>query len=241
MVFVNNLSGRNHDLDGFSIVHCAVTVGNTVKTDGPIEHATGLDIARKNVRQEFLDISPHRSNPAAHSHIVVKRWLGSWNRLLLRNPDAPHRATRTSDADRGIHRLFKADAFQHRVDAVATGEFANSLHRRVASLAHDVCRAEILGECNAVGMPAKYNNLLGTKSLCGNDTAQSHSSIADHGHTLSRCHPRDDRGVVSGADHVREREFEFNNGRGDFDMLRFVVTSAWPAMARKSTAKASWS
>jgi hypothetical protein len=55
-------------------------------------------------------------------------------------------------------------------------------------------------------MAPQNNNLLSTKSLCGNDTAQSHSSIADNGHTLSWCHPRDDRGVVSGAHHVRERE-----------------------------------
>src|SRR6266496_3864625 len=92
------------------------------------------------------------------------------------------------------------------MNAVATGQFANSLHRCVASLTHDVCRAEILGECNAVGMPAKYNNLLSTKSLRGNDTAQSHSSIADNGHTLSLCHLRDHCGVVSGAHHIRERE-----------------------------------
>jgi hypothetical protein len=88
------------------------------------------------------------------------------------------------------------------VDAVATGQFANSLHRRVASLTHDACRTEILSECNAIGMPAKDNNLLSTKSLRGDDTAQSHSSIADNGHTLSRCHLRDDRGVVSRAHHV---------------------------------------
>ena len=77
------------------------------------------------------------------------------NRLLLRNADASHRATRSSDADRGIHRLFKADAFQHRVDAITTRQFANSLHRRIPSLTHNVCRTEILGECNAIGMPAK--------------------------------------------------------------------------------------
>src|SRR4029077_17702774 len=200
------LLGFNHHLNGFPIVHRAVTIRNVVKADGPIEHATGFDIPLENVGQEIFDISTHRSRTAAHRHIVVKRWLRSGNGLLLRNADAPHRATRTSDADRGIHRLFKADAFQHRVDAITTGQFADSLHGRVASLTHDVCRAETLGECNAVGMPAKYNNLLSTKSLRSNDTAQSPSSIADNGHALSWCHPRDDRGVVSGAHHVRERE-----------------------------------
>src|SRR5206468_12580376 len=108
-----NLLGPNHDLNGFPIVHCAVTVRNAVKAEGPIEYSTGFDIARKNVRQEFFDISPHRSRPAADRDIVVKRWLRSGNRLLLWNADAPHRATRTSDADRGSHRLFEPDAFQH--------------------------------------------------------------------------------------------------------------------------------
>src|SRR5206468_11511213 len=67
-------------------------------------------------------------------------------------------------------------------------------------------RTEILSECNAISMASQNDDLLSTKSLRGNDTAQSHSSIADNGHTLSWCHPRDDRGVVSGPHHVRERE-----------------------------------
>src|SRR5262249_31902034 len=104
-VGVKYLLGRDHHLDGFPIVHRPVTVRNIVKTHGPIEHAAGLDLALKNVRQKLLDISPHWSNSAAHHYIVVKCRLGSWNRLFLRNADAPHGATRTSDADRGIHRL----------------------------------------------------------------------------------------------------------------------------------------
>src|SRR5205823_5932048 len=181
-----------------------VTDWDDVKSNGSVEHATGFDIARKNVRQEVLHISTHRSRPAADRHIVVKCWLGSWDRLLLRNPNAPHRAARTSDADRGIYSLLKADAFQHRVDAVATGKFANSLHRGVASLLHHVCRAEILGERDPVGMTSENNNLLSTKSLRGDNTAQSHSSVADNGHALSWCHFCDDCGVVSGSHYVRK-------------------------------------
>src|SRR6267142_2707176 len=77
---------------------------NADKADSAIEHSPGLDSPLKNVRQEFLDVSPHRSRPAADRHIIVKRWLRSGNGLLLRNADAPHRATRAGDADRGIHR-----------------------------------------------------------------------------------------------------------------------------------------
>src|SRR5207244_3553042 len=200
--FILYALGVDHHLDDFPLVHCPVTIWNAVKSNGSVEHSTGFDVALKNVRQEVLDVSTHRSRPAADRDIVVKRWLRSWNRLLLRNADAPHRATRTSDADRGIHRLFEPDAFQHRVNAVASGQFANSLHRGVASLTHNVCRAEILGECNAISMASQNDDLLSTKSLRGDDTAQSHSSIADNGHTLSWCHPRDYRGVVSGAHHV---------------------------------------
>jgi hypothetical protein len=92
------------------------------------------------------------------------------------------------------------------VDAVATGQFADPLHRCVASLTHNICRAEILRECKAISMASQNNNLLSTKSLRGNDTAQSHSSIADNSYTLFWCHPRDDRGVMSGAHHIRECE-----------------------------------
>src|SRR6516165_1341538 len=55
-------------------------------------------------------------------------------------------------------------------------------------------------------MPAKNNDLLSAQSLRSDDTAQSHSPVADNGHTLSWCHPRDDRGMVSSAHHVRQRE-----------------------------------
>src|SRR5215475_13111809 len=112
-VVLTNLLGCDHHLDCFPVVHRPVTVRNPVETDGTIENATRLDLALKNVWQKLLDISPHWCNPAAHHDIVVKCWLGSWNRLLLRNAYAPHRATRTSDANCGIHRLLKADAFQH--------------------------------------------------------------------------------------------------------------------------------
>src|SRR5436190_19783541 len=102
--------------------------------------------------------------------------------------------------------MFEADALQHCVVAVAAGQFAASLLRRGAARTHDVCRAEIPGKCNAVGMPAKYNDLFSTESLCGNDAAQSHSSNADNSHALSWCNSRDDCGVMSGAHHVRQRE-----------------------------------
>src|SRR4030095_5058451 len=110
---LNNLLGRDHHFDRFPIIHCPVTIRNGVKADGPIEHSTRFDIPLKNVRQEVFDISAHWSRPASHGDIVVERWFRSWNSLFLRNTNAPHRATRTSDADRGVHRLFEADAFQH--------------------------------------------------------------------------------------------------------------------------------
>src|SRR3954453_23647768 len=65
---LKKLLGRNHHLDGFPVVHRAVTVGNTIKSDRSIEYSTGLDIPRKNVRQKFLDISPHRSRSPADRH-----------------------------------------------------------------------------------------------------------------------------------------------------------------------------
>src|SRR4029078_3935029 len=96
---LKKLLGRNHHLDGFAIVHRAVTVGNTIKYDRSIEYSTGRDIPLKNVRQKFLDIRPHRGRPAANRHIIVKGWLRPWDSLLLRNADAAHGATRTSNAN----------------------------------------------------------------------------------------------------------------------------------------------
>ena len=40
--FILYALGVDHHLDDFPFVHCPVTVWNTVKTYGPIEHATGF-------------------------------------------------------------------------------------------------------------------------------------------------------------------------------------------------------
>src|SRR5436190_8544077 len=64
-----NVLGRDHHLDGFAIIHRPVTVGNIVKTHGPIEHAAGLDVPLKNIRQKVFDISTHWSRPATDRDI----------------------------------------------------------------------------------------------------------------------------------------------------------------------------
>src|ERR1051325_2218061 len=46
-----NVSRRDHYLDGFPVVHCAVTIRDIIKRYIPIEYATRLDPALKDVWQ----------------------------------------------------------------------------------------------------------------------------------------------------------------------------------------------
>jgi len=57
--------------------------------------------------------------------------------------------------------LLQADAFQNGMRTEAVGQFANSLDGLAAALADDVGRAELLCECNAVGITTKEDDALG--------------------------------------------------------------------------------
>jgi len=101
-----------------------------------------------------------------------------------------------------MHRLFEADAFQNRVNAKAIGELAYALNRFVASLAHDVCSAELFGEFDPGGMPAKDDDLLGAKPPRGDHATQSNGAVSDNRHALPWAHLGYNGGVMSRAHYV---------------------------------------
>src|SRR5207253_3973890 len=139
-------SKLDHDLDRLAFLHRAITLGHLVDAHDPVEDPTGLDPAFEDVRQELLDVRAHRSGAAAHADVVVERGLRGGHRRVLRHSHSADRAARPRDLDRRQLRLLEADALEGGVDAEAVGELAHALDRLVASLADDLCRAELPGE-----------------------------------------------------------------------------------------------
>ena len=79
----------------------------------------------------------------------------------MRNADAADRAAGASNADRGQCRLLGADAFEDGVCAETISQLAHSLDGLFTALAHNVRRAELSGERDAVVMPTHDNDPLG--------------------------------------------------------------------------------
>jgi len=60
------------------------------------------------------------------------------------------------------------------------GELAHSLDRLIAALAHDVGRAKLARQRNAIGVTAEHDDLLGTEPASGYDTAETHRAITNN-------------------------------------------------------------
>jgi hypothetical protein len=120
--------------------------------------------------------------------------------------DAADGAAGAGDADGGLHRRAVADALQHRVDALAAGEFVDALDRVLAALGDDVGGAVLAGERDAVGVAAHDDDLLGAEALGGDHRARADGAVADDRGALARRDLGDDRGVMPGAQDVGERE-----------------------------------
>jgi hypothetical protein len=75
------------------------------------------------------------------------------------------------------------------VDAEPSGEIADALHRGIFALAHDVGRAELFSERDAIGMASEHDDLLGTEALRGDYAAQTDGAVADNRHFLTGRRP----------------------------------------------------
>src|SRR2546428_12225422 len=164
-------SELDQDFDSFSFVQRPVAVSPLVEAHDPIEDSTRFDLAFEDVRQQLLDVRAGWRGSAAHGDVVIECRPRRGHRLVLGNTNAAHYATRTGDAERRAHRLLESDALEDGVDAEAVGELAHALNRLVASLADDVCCAELSRECDPVGMAAQEDDLLGAAAPGGNHTA----------------------------------------------------------------------
>ena len=92
------------------------------------------------------------------------------------------------------------------MDTESASEPAHVLHRVLAALRHDICRAELLGQCDPVGMVAQNDDLLGTQAPGSDDTAKANGTITDDSDLFAFAHTRRSRCMVTRAHHVRKRE-----------------------------------
>lgn len=82
------ISELDHHFDGFTRVHGAVPIGDTVDVRNPIEHETWLDAPLEHVWQQVRHVGANRRWTAGYRNVGVERWLRIRNRCLLRNSDA---------------------------------------------------------------------------------------------------------------------------------------------------------
>jgi hypothetical protein len=92
------------------------------------------------------------------------------------------------------------------VRAEAVRQLLNARDGLFAALRDDVRRAELLGERNAVRPAAEQDDLLGPEPARGDDAAQPDRPVTDNGHRLAWPDAGSERGVMTRAHHVRQRQ-----------------------------------
>ena len=124
---------------------------------------------------------------------------------MLRQAYPADCAAGADDAESRLDGQAVADALEDRVRAEAVRELADALDSLVAALAYDVGRAELLRECDAVGMAAEEDDLLRSETLRGDHAAQPDGAVADDGDDLAGADLGGEGRMVAGAHHVGER------------------------------------
>jgi hypothetical protein len=119
MVVVVNvvLLERDLELQDFAVVHGAVAVRDVLDRAGAVEDTTRLDPPFEHVRQQLLDVGPHRRRAAAHRGVLPERYPRR-GRVVLGHTDPADRTAGPRDRERRLDGLFEADTLQYRVCAV---------------------------------------------------------------------------------------------------------------------------
>ena len=94
--------------------------------------------------------------------------------------DVADRTAGPHGADRLLHRLPGADAFQDAVGAQTVGQLLDVGHAVLAAFGHDVGGAELAGQPLAARVPAYGNNPLGAELFGGQHSAQADRAVTDH-------------------------------------------------------------
>jgi hypothetical protein len=98
------------------------------------------------------------------------------------------------------------------VDAEAARQLAHTLGSPVPAFADDVRRAELLRQCNPLGISAEDDDLLGAEPSGSDDPAQAHGAVADHGRPLAGADLRRHGRMVARSHDIRQRQERRHQG-----------------------------
>src|SRR5208282_4676136 len=180
----------------FALIHGPIAVRHLIEVYDTIKDAAGMDLAFQDVRQELGDVCAHRCGAATDRNVIEETWLRGRYGCVVRHADATNGRARAGHADRCEHGLFGANAFKYGMHAGPAREFAHAFDGLFAPFADHIRGAKVFGQRDPIGMVTQNDDLFGAQPFRGDDTAQTHSAVANHGDLLTLAHTRRHRSVV---------------------------------------------
>ena len=163
-------------LDGTSVIHGLVGIGDVIEVGLVVEDPTRIDRSGEHVDKEIRDVDPGRSGPATPPD-VVEKGVGEGN-LPVGNADDADRRPGPGNSAGGGDRLGGADALEGGVGTDPGGEFEHSLGGRVAPLLDQVGGTELQGELLSLRVPAEGDDPLGAESQGRQDRREADCPVA---------------------------------------------------------------
>src|SRR5690554_267524 len=195
-------SGAEQHLCGPAFVHRRVGLRYLLEGKLQVEDAARVDGAREHLLHELLDVTAHGGDSAAHADVALKETPHGQLGATSGHADVAHHAAGPRGANRLVHRLLRADTLEHAVGADPIEELADASDPLVATLRHDVGRAELAGDLLAVFVARHRDNSARAESLRGEHGAEPDGPVADDHDRLTGTDAGRDCRVVAGAHDV---------------------------------------
>ena len=100
------------EFEDFALVHRPVAVRHLVERTDAVEDAAGLDASLKHVGQQLLDVRAYGCGAAANACVLPECNAGR-GAVVLGYADPADGPSGTCNLERGLDRLFEADAFEY--------------------------------------------------------------------------------------------------------------------------------
>src|SRR5207248_5290019 len=138
-------SGPEQHLDGAAFVHGAVALGDLRHGQFQVEHLAGVDLPVPYEVDQLGQVAAHRGGTAMEVNVGEEQSLAV-QLDPMRNADIGDVPALASAADRLQHRFLRPNALKHRVSTDSIGHVHDPGYALVATLSHDVGRAEFACE-----------------------------------------------------------------------------------------------